>query len=259
MRFCGNIEDAPPSSCIPLHINVSWTVHLFYLRVQMLSPRDLALLCCILGVCVALALVLSPVAFRFNVIYTLNLWGSRDSRSGRGSAFETTCVIRQALANLLPRVRTFLDVPCGDFHWMALVRSGVRDFDSKYVGVDRVEALVKRNKQRFPTLDFRIGDVETMRESAQLVLMRDLLQHVKTDTQLAILRSLKANGNEWLLVNYDPKISRNSRSNIDPAPDWCEINLELPPFSMKPAKIYTSDSLDKHYGLFRLAEKAQNI
>lgn len=225
----------------------------------MQHPQDLALLCCILGVCVALALVLSPVSFRFDVIYRCNLWASRDCRSGRGSTFETTSVIRLALANLLPRVHTFLDVPCGDFHWMALVRSGVHDFDAKYIGVDRVEALVRRNKQRFPTLDFRIGDAELMQERAQLVLMRDLLQHLKTDTQLSILRSLKASGNEWLLVNYDPRMSRNQRSNIDPAPDWCEINLELPPFSMTPVKTYPSDELDKHYGLFRLADNAQNI
>jgi len=225
----------------------------------MQKQQAVALLACILCVCTALALVLSPVSFRFDAAYRCNLWASRDSRSGRGSAIKTTAVIRTALTDLLPNLRTFLDVPCGDFHWMATVRSGIQDFDSKYVGVDRVKALIRRNKERFPSLHFRTGDVETLRARAQLVLMRDLLQHLKTDTQLSILHSLKTYGNEWLLVNYEPRLTKNQRCEIDPAPDWREINLELPPFSMRPFATYPSDGTDKHYGLFKLADTAENI
>lgn len=93
-----------------------------------------------------------------------------------------------------------------------------------------------------------------MEMRAELVLVRDLLQHLKTRTQVSILRSLRAQGHTWLLINYEKHLTRNVLTYWDPAPDWCEINLELPPFSLVPSKVYESDGSDKHYGLFRISQ-----
>lgn len=221
-----------------------------------MQSKDIALLSSLVCICLAFSAILSPVSFRFDVIYACNLWASGYSSSGRGSTLENTKVIRATLVNLLPKMSSFIDAPCGDFHWMKSVRSLVPDFDSKYLGIDRVEALIQKNKSQFPTLKFRQDDVEMMNDKAELVLMRDLLQHLKTDTQIAILRTLRRNGSKLLLINYSPMLAANALVRIDPAPDWCEINLEKPPFEMKPIHRYQSDGLDKHYGLFLIKDIA---
>ena len=219
-----------------------------------MQAKEIALLSCLVCICLAFSAVLSPVSFRFDVIYACNRWASGYSSSGRGSTLEHTKVIRTALVNLLPKFSSFIDAPCGDFHWMKSVRSLVPDFDSKYLGIDRVQTLIQQNTSLFPTLQFRVGDVEMMNDNAELVLMRDLLQHLKTDTQIAILRTLKRNGSKLLLINYNPILVANVLVRIDPAPDWCEINLEKSPFGMKPIYTYKSDGLDKHYGLFQIKD-----
>jgi hypothetical protein len=56
----------------------------------------------------------------FTNIYRSNHWGGADSVSGGGSDLEQTSALRAALPGVLQRlgVRTLLDAPCGDFHWM---------------------------------------------------------------------------------------------------------------------------------------------
>lgn len=199
--------------------------------------------------------VISPPSLRFEAIYHLNLWFSPESRSGTGSEIHNTQVVRKALSELLRRseVRVFVDVPCGDFNWMSTVRQEVPGFDAKYVGMDRVGALVDMNKSRHAGLDFRTGTIEELNIQADLILVRDLLQHLRTASQLSILRHLRTTGSRLLLINYEAHLTANTHIWIDPAPRWVGVNLELPPFSLRPVSTYTGeDSRDKHYGLFEL-------
>src|ERR1035437_5438770 len=65
---------------------------------------------------------LSPTeAFRHP--YRTNLWGGAESPSGPGSSLDQTARLQQALPELFHRfgVRTILDLPCGDAHWMAAI------------------------------------------------------------------------------------------------------------------------------------------
>ena len=89
------------------------------------------------------------LAARFTRLYRTNLWDGAESRSGIGSGLAATERIRAELPPLLHHlgVRRLLDVPCGDFHWMAhvdLAAAGV----GAYVGGDLVEEIVAANRAR---------------------------------------------------------------------------------------------------------------
>ena len=53
----------------------------------------------------------------FSTIFNMGLWGSNESRSGGGSHINTTKTIREKLPVLWKQygIKTFLDVPCGDY------------------------------------------------------------------------------------------------------------------------------------------------
>lgn len=193
-----------------------------------------------------------PSSLRFRITFHANLWCSSESRSGRGSAIASTRVIHKILTELLPNMASFLDAPCGDLHWMQGVRAAVADFDSKYTGIDIVPGIVWANRRAFPTLRFERGDLETWTTAHDLALVRDLLQHLSTSKQLAILGALRRTGSKFLLINFEPDVRRNDWVHVDPAPDWRPLNLLLHPFNLRPLREFESDGVDKHYGLFDL-------
>jgi hypothetical protein len=80
------------------------------------------------------------LAERFKLIYRTNLWGAETSQSGLGSELDATASLRHDLAHLLRsfEVTSILDLPCGDFAWMAQMElSGIR-----YLGADIVPDIV---------------------------------------------------------------------------------------------------------------------
>ena len=79
-----------------------------------------------------------PIDGVFQQIYERNHWRGSESASGTGSDLRQTAVITAALPVLLRRhgVRSMLDIPCGDFHWMSRVDLAGVD----YIGADIVGA-----------------------------------------------------------------------------------------------------------------------
>jgi hypothetical protein len=71
-----------------------------------------------------------------------------------GSALQATRHTINALPNIFSKyeIKSILDSPCGDFHWMKEV-----DLSAvKYIGVDLVEAQIERNLSLYPSFDFRV-------------------------------------------------------------------------------------------------------
>src|SRR4029077_7259276 len=64
----------------------------------------------------------------FADIYHGNLWGEPESVSGPGSSLAETAALRRELPDLLAAlgVRTLLDAPCGDCHWILGLPLGLR-------------------------------------------------------------------------------------------------------------------------------------
>ncbi len=195
----------------------------------------------------------------FGRIYRHNLWVSRVSHSGTGSDLEQTAVIRETLPPLLRSlgVRTLLDVPCGDFHWMRTVDLGV-----DYVGADVVLDLIAANTardanahRRFVVVDIANDDLPCV----DLIFCRDLLVHFSFVDALRVIANLKRSGSTYLLTTTFT--ARTTQADIATG-QWRPINLRLPPFNW-PAPLRTinencteagGDWADKSLGLWRLVD-----
>jgi hypothetical protein len=200
----------------------------------------------------------------FTRIYESNLWGGRESVSGAGSDLEQTAEIRARLPGLLRRhgVRSMLDIPCGDFHWMRHVDlSGIR-----YIGADVVQDLVRKNVMlSSENIEFRHLDlVHGTLPKVDLVFCRDCLVHLSYADAWSALENIANSGAEYLLTTTFVEY----RANHDIATgEWRPLNLERPPFDL-PAPLEILDERcsqhqgryrDKSLGLWRMGDVAKAL
>lgn len=202
---------------------------------------------------------LAPIdAFRRT--YERNLWGGDESRSGPGSTLEQTARVRAELPALCRRlgVRTLLDLPCGDFRWMATVElPGVR-----YLGGDLLPELVTRNVERFGRADRSFLELDLTRSDlpdADLLLCRDCLVHLSFEDLTRALGNLRRSRITWLLTTTFPDESGNRDVHTG---DWRPLNLERAPFAFPPPHALLNEGCteqqgrfaDKSLGLWRVVE-----
>ena len=175
---------------------------------------------------------------RFARMYETNLWAGAESRSGDGSSLAATAGVRAGLPGLLRSlgVRRLLDVPCGDFHWMAHVDLGAAGV-AAYVGGDVVEAIVAANNARYGTdscsfvhVDLTTGPLPAVAgEPADAVLCRDCLVHLSFANIARALSVVRASGARFLITTTFLEHSVNA-DVLDG--DWRMLNLERAPFNL---------------------------
>jgi SAM-dependent methyltransferase len=192
------------------------------------------------------------LAERFARMYETNLWSDADSRSGTGSNLGATERLRAELPGLLRRlgVRRLVDVPCGDFHWMAHVDLAGVD----YVGADIVEALVESNRARyagpgrtFVRLDLTTGPIP----AADAVLCRDCLVHLSFANIARAFRAVAASGARYLITTTF--LEQETNSDVVDG-DWRPLNLERAPFHLPPPEAVLVEGCDEEGGAY--ADKA---
>lgn len=169
-----------------------------------------------------------PTAAPFAEIYRGNKWGESESFSGSGSSMAETEAIRGYLPALLARlrVRTLLDIPCGDFHWM---RTLDLDLD-RYIGADIVPELVAGLQQRYASdrRSFRVLDATTDElPVVDCIMSRHCLIHLSNRRALAALQNFKRSGARWLLTTSYVDVERNE--DIETG-SFRPLNLQLAPF-----------------------------
>jgi hypothetical protein len=168
----------------------------------------------------------------FSRIYKKNDWRNSETRSGACSTHAKTAAMRKQLPAFLAdlNIKSILDAPCGDFHWMRLVDLGVE----KYIGVDIVADLVAHNRRMYgsPVREFRVLDITTDELPAvDLILCRDCLIHLSFELIHAAIANFKKSGSQYLLTTTHAEIPKNT----DIVPGNCfMINLQLPPFNFPP-------------------------
>src|ERR1041385_6825751 len=117
----------------------------------------------------------------FTSIFDYGLWGDDETVSGDGSTISQTEGVRAELPDLLRRynVRTLLDAPCGDFHWMKELRLVENGAIQRYIGVDVVQPIIARNNKRFAIpgrRDFFASDLaEGPLPKVDMIFCRDCL------------------------------------------------------------------------------------
>ena len=162
-------------------------------------------------------------------IYSNNAWGGAESRSGSGSSLEQTKTIREQLPNIISNlgVKSFLDLPCGDFYWMRQVPLEV----DAYIGADIIEQLIERNRALHTTKIRRFTVLDIMKDqlpTTDLIFSRDCLVHFSFRDIFRTIRNIKRSNSKYLLTTTFTALDEN----IDIATgEWRPLNLQLPPFN----------------------------
>ena len=192
---------------------------------------------------------LLPHEITFARVAERNEWEDAESVSGTGSNIRATEAIRRELPLLWRAygIRTLLDVPCGDFHWMRLI---VHELES-YTGMDVVRDVVQRawNQYTADGVRFLRGNLlTTCLPAADCIMVRDCLVHFSYRDALRALRNLKRAPARYVLLTTFPK--RQNRDSITGA-YWRPLNLEAPPFSFPPPIALINEECDEIGGTFR--------
>jgi hypothetical protein len=180
----------------------------------------------------------------FERIYDENLWGDPESVSGGGSGTVATMTVRYELPVLFERhgIRSVLDAPCGDFHWMQHI-VGCLD---RYVGLDIVPELIARNSRLHGAtrVSFACADIASdPLPTADAVLCRDCFIHLPTRLIRAALANFRASGARYLLLTND--LDAESYHDIAIG-SFRRVNFLRPPFSFPSPLDAISEAPNSH-------------
>lgn len=201
---------------------------------------------------------------RFSLIYRTGYWkgAGKGSRSGEGSSMNATDTIRKSLPLMLKSlgIRSMLDVPCGDWHWMSTLELG----GIQYTGADIVDELVQQNQLRYGSPDRRFVKLDLTRDvlpACDLVFVRDCLVHLEEEQVHAAVKNIIASGSRYLAATTFSNITQNSEPKL--ADRWRPLNLMLSPFNFPSPIEMLDDRSDvnpydqwKYMGVWRVDELA---
>jgi hypothetical protein len=171
----------------------------------------------------------------FTQIYHSNAWEGI-SRSGTGSDLEQTKSIREELPKLLKelKVKTLLDLPCGDFYWMKEVNLE----NTKYIGGDIVQDIIDINNKKYSNQNRNFIKLDITKDpllKVDLILCRYLLQHLSESKIWKALENIKKSNSKYLLTTVATGVKENIDINDG---EYRPLNLLIPPFSFpEPQKI----------------------
>jgi hypothetical protein len=185
---------------------------------------------------------------RFERIYATNLWSDPESRSGVGSALDSTRVLRAELPKALRELdaRVLLDVPCGDFTWMEHVDlSGIR-----YIGGDIVPSIVEENKRLHESASRRFALVDLTRDElpdADVLLCRDCLVHLSYANIRAVLANVARSNIRYVLMTSFP--GRGGNRDVQDG-DWRTLDFQAPPFSFPEPRLTIVEECEEEEGSY---------
>ena len=176
----------------------------------------------------------------FNDIYKNNTWKSQESVSGAGSTLESTSAVRGALPKIVRdfEIHTFLDLPCGDYHWMKEVELPVK----KYIGADIVRALIEENNSKYSSENVSFLPLNLLEDAlpdSDVLLCRDCLVHLSFQDIVKGIRNIKQSKVRYLLTTTFPNVQSNE--NIVTG-RWRKLNLEIHPFNFSIPKVLVEEN-----------------
>jgi len=191
----------------------------------------------------------------FRDIYVNNSWDGASSVSGIGSSLDATELIRAELPLVIEKlqIKSLLDIPCGDFHWMQNVNLKI----DRYIGADIVPELIAENIRHYPKAGefIRLDLIKDRLPSVDAIFCRDCLVHLSLREVRRALRNIKASAPKYLMTTTFPECLEN----IDTVtPYWRPLNLEIAPFhfpkpliSIRDFSVNLRTDQGKHLGIWR--------
>lgn len=131
----------------------------------------------------------------FSTIYRENRWNGRESLSGPGSGSASTLRIAAQIVALVEElgVQSVLDVGCGDSFWLPELPG--------YLGVDVAPEAIRRAKRFHPDRSYALVKPFEPLPAADLVLCRDVFQHLSWNHCLGLIERIQWTGASWLLAS----------------------------------------------------------
>ncbi|MBS3992345.1 MAG: class I SAM-dependent methyltransferase [Bacteroidetes bacterium] len=181
----------------------------------------------------------------FSYIYKKNHWAGKESISGKGSDLTQTATIIKEIPKVLNKysIKTFLDVPCGDFNWAQYIKLG----SCNYIGGDIVDELISKNKSLFKheNITFKVLNlVEDKLPEADLLMSRDCFVHLSYNNIFKAINNIKSSNCTYLLATT----FTNRALNFDTVNGhWRTLNLEIDPFNFpKPLQLINENCTEKN-------------
>src|SRR5262245_23578469 len=168
----------------------------------------------------------------FNRIYAEGKWGrdvAGNGTSGSGSTLEITREYRAYIEHFLRthRVSSVVDAGCGDWSFSSAIDWG----DASYLGVDIASDVIAavRNKHEKGKIRFQVGDVTEELPAADLLISKDVLQHVSNKLVHRFIRNnLRKGKYKWVILTND----RGSGNPDVASGGWRAIDLAAAPFEV---------------------------
>lgn len=163
----------------------------------------------------------------FRTIFHTNRWRNQQTVSGPGSTLNATRLVRAVLPGVLADlgVKTIVDAPCGDDHWMPHLEYPFDD----YLGVDIVPEIIERlqSEAASTTRRYMVGDITTdVLPTADALLCRDCLVHLPFELGLRAVSNWKKAGFKYVIVTTYPDLAHEDIR----IGRWRPLNMQAPPF-----------------------------
>ncbi len=174
-----------------------------------------------------------PLTNTFNRIYTEGTWGkdvAGKGTSGTGSTLEITREYRAYIEDFMKKhtVTSVVDAGCGDWGFSHAIDWG----GASYLGVDIASDVVAdlRNKHEQGQIKFQVGDITDELPAADLLISKDVLQHLSNSLVRKFIRNNLAKGKyKWVILTND----RGSENRDVASGGYRAIDLAAPPFEVR--------------------------
>ena len=169
----------------------------------------------------------------FNRIYAEGTWGkdvAGKGTSGTGSTLEITREYRVYLEDFMKKhsVKSVVDAGSGDWSFSSAIDWG----DASYLGIDIASDVIAavRNKHERGRIKFQVGDITDELPAAELLISKDVLQHLSNELVHKFIRNnLRKGKYKWVILTND----RGSENRDVASGGYRGIDLAAPPFAVR--------------------------
>jgi SAM-dependent methyltransferase len=176
----------------------------------------------------------SALTNTFNRIYAEGSWGrdvTGQGTSGSGSTLEITREYRAFVEDFMKKhaVTSVVDAGCGDWSFSSAIDWGA----ARYLGVDIASDVIEavRKKHQKGRITFQVGDIAEDLPPADLLISKDVLQHLPNELVHKFIRNnLRKGKYKWVILTNDRD---GPRQNLDIEPGGHRpLDLAAPPFQV---------------------------
>ena len=169
----------------------------------------------------------------FNRIYAEGTWGkdvAGKGTSGTGSTLEITREYRVYVEDFIKKhnVKSVVDAGCGDWSFSSAIDLG----DASYLGIDIASDVIVavRNKHEKGRIKFQVGDITDELPAAELLISKDVLQHLSNELVHKFIRNnLRKGKYKWVILTND----RGSENRDVASGGYRAIDLAATPFEVR--------------------------